>query len=421
MDTYCLILTGEFTDPDPTAARARLAAAFGMTPEAFEQKVWQRAPLIIRQGLDVDTATRQRGQLGELGAQADTLPGGQPLIWLLRGERVLGPLPDSVLGRFGKPTDRWCHDGDDSWQDLPSSIAPPPLPSAGEPPPLPARPQPPKGLLRRHGRWLAAAAVVVALAGIWLHLRTPAPPATPPVHYVPRPLQPMAAAAPATHCPDAAGAAATGDEDRFLLAGGERSLTGRAQRQGDNYVAEAVVGRDDRCRADAVQLYVFHDGVFVGTPLDPPVDPRHTRLDFSLDAQGQLDYTVQRCESPGTSCNPAEHYRVRLQPGDGGWALTYGGAPGAARVEIVSRTAPKYPAEAVRQRHEGTVLLAFTIGSDGSPLDIRVAQSSGFAELDAAALDAARQWRFRALGPDGHATTASTRVPVRFHLDKPTL
>ncbi len=421
MDTYCLILTGEYIDPDPAAARARLAAAFSMTPEAFVQKVWQRAPLIIRQGLDADTATRQCGQLGELGALAEAMPTGQSLVWLLRDGRVLGPLPAGMLERFGQPGDRWCHDGDDRWQDLPSSIAPPSLPSTGAPPPLPTRTLPPKGWLRRHGRWLAAAAVAVVLAGTWLHLRAPAPSAPPVVHYVPRPLQPMATAAASAHCPDATGAAAASDEDRFLLAGGERQLTGRTQRQGTNYVAEAVVGRDERCQPDAVQLYVFHDGVFVGTPLDPPIDPRHTRLDFSLDAQGQLDYTVQRCESPGASCNPAEHYRVRLQPSDGGWALTYGGVPGAASVEIVSRTAPTYPAEAVRRRHQGTVLLAFTIGPDGSPLDITVAQSSGFAELDAAALDAARQWRFRALGPDGHATTASTRVPVRFHLDKPGL
>ncbi|HEU4670382.1 MAG TPA: energy transducer TonB [Dyella sp.] len=420
MDTYCLILTGEFIDPDPAAARDRLAAAFGMTPEAFDEKVWRRTPLIIRQGLDGDTATRQCGQLGELGARAEALPTEASLIWLLRDERVLGPLPASVLARFGRPGDRWCHDGADRWEDVPGPIVPPPLPSGTEPPPLLATSRSDRRWLRRHGRWLAAAAVTVVAVGIWLHVRAPAPTVPPPVRYVPRPLQPMAASPRAAACADATGAAPASDEDRLLVAGA-RQLTGRSQREGDNYVAEAVVGRDAQCRPDAVQLYVFHDGVLVGTPLDPPIDPRHTALDFALDAQGQLDYTMQRCERPGVACNPAEHYRVRLQRGDSGWALTYGDATAAASVEILSRTAPTYPAEAVRQRHEGTVLLAFTIGADGSPLDIQVARSSGFAELDAAALAAARQWRFRALGPDGRATTASTRVPVRFHLDKPAL
>lgn len=420
MGAYCLVLTGEFTDPDPQAARARLSSAFGMTAEDFDLKVWQRAPLIIRQDLDADTATRQCDQLGELGALANALPTEERLVWLLRGERVLGPLPAGTLERFGRPGDRWCHDGDGRWQDLPSPIVPPPLPRSAEPPPLP-RPAPAagQGFLRRHGRGLAITVTIVVLAGAWLHLRAPAPATVPAVQYVPRPLQPMTAAVPTAACPDAVGTAPSGEEDRFLLTGGERALTGRAQRVGDNYVAEAVVGRDDQCRPDAVQLYVFHDGVFVGTPLDPPIDPRHTTLDFRLDAQGLLDYTVQRCEAPGVSCNPAEHYRVSLQRSESGWALTYGGKAGAAGVEILSRTAPTYPPEAVRQRHEGTVLLAFTIGPDGSPLDIQVARSSGFAELDAAALQAARQWRFRALGADGRATTASTRVPVRFHLDKP--
>jgi len=421
MDTYCLILTGDFTDTDPGTARERLAAAFGMTPEAFDQKVWRRAPLIIRQGLDPDTAARQCGELGELGAGALTLPVEERLIWLLRGDHVLGPLPSSTRDRFGRPGDRWCDDGGEQWQDLPSPIVPPPLRGSAEPPPLPGPANRQPGFVRRHARGLGITAGIAVVLGGWLLARPPARPPAPVVRYVPRPLQPMASLASTPHCPAAIGEPAANDEDRFLLVGGDRQLTGRAQRVGDNYVAEAVVGRDDQCRPDAVQLYVFHDGVFVGTPLDPPVDPRHTTLDFKLDALGQLDYTVQRCESPGTGCSPAESYRVGLQRSDSGWALTYGGEAGAPRVEILSRTAPAYPPEALRQRHEGTVLLAFTIGPDGSPLDIQVARSSGFAELDSAALAAARQWRFRALGPDGRATTASTRVPVRFHLDKPAL
>jgi len=97
--------------------------------------------------------------------------------------------------------------------------------------------------------------------------------------------------------------------------------------------------------------------------------------------------------------------------------LAYGSANASAAVEIISRPPPHYPAEAVRQRHEGTVLIQLTIGIDGLPRDVAVVQSSGFAELDAAALASARQWRFRALRGDGRTTTATARVPVRFHLD----
>lgn len=421
MDTFCLVLTGEFATPDTAAAEARLAAAFGMAPDAFREKVWQRAPLIIRQGLAHDDAERQAAQLAELGARAEAHAEESVLIWLLRGERVLGPLPGSTRGIFARPGDRWCYDGDGSWQELPGSAAPPPLPRDPliAPPPLPDAPSPRRP--RRYWAWLGGAAAAVVLLGFWLHARTPAPATTAlPVPYVPRPLQPLASTgAAANACPDATGAAPANDEDRFLLAGGRRQLTGRSQRQGDAYVAEAVVAWDAQCRPSAVQLYAFHRGVFVGTPMDAPLDPRRVQLvSFSLDAQDRLAYTVRRCDDRTGHCDPAETNLARLQPGDGGWVVVYGSASGDAAVEIVSRRPPRYPPEAVRQHHEGTVLLSLTIGADGTPVEVTVAQSSGFAELDAAALTAARQWRFRALAPDGHATTTTTRVPVRFHLDQ---
>lgn len=423
MDTFCLVLTGEYAEPDTAAAEARLAAAFGMAPEAFREKVWQRAPLIIRQGLARDEAERQAAQLAELGARAEAHAEETALIWLLRGERVLGPLPESTRAQFARHGDRWCHDGDDTWQDLPASTTPPPLPSASivVPPPLPAAAVPVRPS-RRRWIWIGGAAAAVVLLALWLHASAPAP-AQQPVTYVARPLQPLTDAhSAATACPDATSAAPANDEDRFLLAGGQRQLTGRSQRQGDTYIAEAVLQRDTLCQPSAVQLYAFHRGVFIGTPMDAPIDPRRTQLvSFSLDAQDRLAYTVRRCDGRAGNCGPAETYLARLQPGDGGWVVVYGSASGNAAVEIISRTPPRYPPEAVRQRHEGTVLLTFTIGPDGVPLDITVAQSSGFAELDAAALTAARQWRFRALAPDGHATTATTRVPVRFHLEHTSL
>ncbi len=423
MDTFCLVLSGEYADPDTAAAAARLAAAFGMPPQAFREKVWQRAPLIIRQGLARDEAERQAAQLAELGARAEARPEERALIWLLRGERVLGPLPESARGPFARSGDRWCRDGDDTWQELPGTAAPPPLPRASiVPPPLPA-PVPARPARRRRA-WLGGAAAAIVLFALWLHMRSPAP-AQPTVPYVSRPLQPLADAhAAETTCPEATGAAPANDEDRFLLTGGRRQLTGRSQRLGDAYVAEAVLQRDALCQPSAVQLYAFYRGVFIGTPMDAPIDPRRTQLvSFALDAQHRLAYTVRRCDVRAGKCGPAETdtYLARLQPGDGSWVVAYGSTAGDAAVEIVSRTPPRYPPEAVRQRHEGTVLLSFTIGPDGVPLDITVARSSGFAELDAAALTAARQWRFRALAPDGHATTATTRVPVRFHLERTSL
>jgi TonB family protein len=418
MDTFCLVLAGHHLDHDADAVESRLAEAFGMTPEAFRDKVWQRAPLIIRRALDEATARAQADQLQQLGTAAAAHADDGALIWLLRGERVLGPLPAGARGDYARSGDRWCHDGDASWQDLPLA-APPPLPRSGAlPPPLPTT-DTSRGRRRRPLAWLGGIAAAAVLLALWAHHRAPpSAPATPVVAYVPRPLQPMTAATPAAAPTCPAGSAPASDEDRFLLAGGERLLTGRSQRSGDAYVAEAVLQRDAHCLPSAVQLYVFRHGAFVGTAMDAPFDPRRTQLiDFSLDEQGQLSYRLRRCDGRTGSCGDTETYQARLQPGDGGWVLAYGAANASAAVEIISRPPPKYPAEAVRQHHEGTVLLQLTIGTDGLPRDIAVAQSSGFAELDAAAVASARQWRFRALRSDGGATTATARVPVRFHLD----
>jgi TonB family protein len=419
MDTFCLVLAGHHLDHNADAVESRLAAAFGMTPEAFRDKVWRRAPLIIRRTLDEATARAQAAQLQQLGTAAAVHADDGALIWLLRGDRVLGPLPADARGDYARPDDRWCHDGDASWQALPLAATPPPLPRpASQPPPLPARAMP-RGR-RRTSTWLGGVAVASLAILIGYLYRAPAPaPATPVVRYVPRPLQPMVASASAATMPSAcpAGGAAGGEEDRFLITGGQRVLTGRARRSGDAYVAEAIMQRDAQCQPSAVQLYMFRRGVFVGTVLDAPIDPRHMQLtDFTLDAQGQLTYSVRRCDGRTGGCGDTETYQAHLQRGDGGWVLAYGAPTAPVAVEIISRPPPHYPEEAIRQRHQGTVLLVLTIGTDGLPRDIAVAQSSGFAELDAAAVASARQWRFRALRSDGGAGTATARVPVRFHL-----
>lgn len=418
METFCLVLTGRLTGADPAAAEAQLAAAFGMPVETFREKVWQRAPLIIRHAMAGDVAETQARQLQAMGAEAVAMADDASRIWLLRADRVLGPLPAAARDRFAATGDRWCHDGDASWQELPAAASPPTLPAtAAVPPPLPRTT--PVARRRHLAAWIGAAIVLLLLGGFWIHRSSP-PPVDPAsaLRYVPRPLQPMASSDDrARTCTDATGVAAANDEDHFLLAGGRRQLTGRSQRKGDTYVAEAVVQRDAQCQPSAVQLYVFRHGVFIGTPMETPIDPRQVRLSaFALTDDGQLSYTLQRCDARAGSCSPDETYRARLQPGSGGWVLAYGGSGDAAGVEIISRPPPHYPDEAVRQHHEGTVLLVVTIGADGLPLDVAVEQSSGFAELDAAALASARGWRFHALQPDGTATTAKARVPVRFHL-----
>ena len=77
---------------------------------------------------------------------------------------------------------------------------------------------------------------------------------------------------------------------------------------------------------------------------------------------------------------------------------------------------PEYPARARRRGEQGRVVLEVAVGADGSVDDVRVASSCGFADLDAAAVNAAARARF-APGADGGRPVAMTvRLPIEFRL-----
>lgn len=78
---------------------------------------------------------------------------------------------------------------------------------------------------------------------------------------------------------------------------------------------------------------------------------------------------------------------------------------------------PVYPPLAIRQRHEGLVVLRVTIADDGHVAKVSVANSSGHRHLDEAALDAVQQWQFSPASRDGRPVQWTARLPVRFRLE----
>ncbi|MDB4618780.1 energy transducer TonB [bacterium] len=79
--------------------------------------------------------------------------------------------------------------------------------------------------------------------------------------------------------------------------------------------------------------------------------------------------------------------------------------------------AKKYPPAARRAGQQGTVTLSFTIGSSGTVISARIAESSGYTLLDNAALSAIRSWRFKpARNALGEAISYSYTLPVPFRL-----
>jgi periplasmic protein TonB len=79
--------------------------------------------------------------------------------------------------------------------------------------------------------------------------------------------------------------------------------------------------------------------------------------------------------------------------------------------------APNYPAGALRRGEQGSVLLRVTVSTEGRPLEVSLARSSGHQALDEAALSALHHWRFNPATRGGLPVLAVAEVPVRFRLD----
>lgn len=87
-------------------------------------------------------------------------------------------------------------------------------------------------------------------------------------------------------------------------------------------------------------------------------------------------------------------------------------------IRYSARVKPSYPAQAIRQRHEGKVVLLVLVAADGTPKEIKVADSSGHHELDRAAVNTAWKWRFHPGSRDGVPIEAWARVPIDFQLNQ---
>ena len=79
-----------------------------------------------------------------------------------------------------------------------------------------------------------------------------------------------------------------------------------------------------------------------------------------------------------------------------------------------SQPAPRYPRDALRAGIEGTVQVQVDVGPDGVPTSVALAAGSGSRELDRAALDAVRRWRFRPAMANGQPTVGRVTVPIQF-------
>lgn len=88
-----------------------------------------------------------------------------------------------------------------------------------------------------------------------------------------------------------------------------------------------------------------------------------------------------------------------------------------AQLQYRSAPPPTYPAPALRNHEQGTVLLRVEVDRSGQPVAVSIERSSGSRSLDQAARQQVlRHWRFEPAQHDGVAVPAIGMVPVQFSL-----
>ena len=85
-------------------------------------------------------------------------------------------------------------------------------------------------------------------------------------------------------------------------------------------------------------------------------------------------------------------------------------APSASDLRPISMPAPKYPTEALRAGTSGSVLVEYTVGTDGTVTAARVVRSNPSRIFDREAVNAVRRWRFQPV-----ASPVTTRREISFN------
>lgn len=92
--------------------------------------------------------------------------------------------------------------------------------------------------------------------------------------------------------------------------------------------------------------------------------------------------------------------------------------PAERRVALLSHPKPAYPAPALRERQQGTVVVLAQVDVAGQVSDTRVVRHSGSFTLDRAAMNEVRRWKFEPALHNGQPVMASVEVPVSYRLDQ---
>jgi periplasmic protein TonB len=87
--------------------------------------------------------------------------------------------------------------------------------------------------------------------------------------------------------------------------------------------------------------------------------------------------------------------------------------------EAYPHNPPPYPDTAQTNGEQGSVILDVKVTSEGKVRNIKVDQSSGFADLDNAAIEGVLGWHFVPAMVDGETSTDWTKLTITYRLPTP--
>ncbi len=100
--------------------------------------------------------------------------------------------------------------------------------------------------------------------------------------------------------------------------------------------------------------------------------------------------------------------------GYGGGVMTVGG--GVTAPKVIHSVDPQFSDAARNAKYEGTVSIQLIVDPQGNPQNIHVIRHLGMG-LDAKAIEAIRQYKFKPAMFQGHPVPVQMVIDVTFHLD----
>lgn len=211
----------------------------------------------------------------------------------------------------------------------------------------------------------------------------------------------------------------------------QRDVTARAavqeSKQQASQLAQVVQERiaAGRLLEPARDSAVFHlNALRALDPTSAAVASSERALSNSLLEQGRFALAEQRLDVARTYLAAARQLGVNAEAvaalerdiGNAGASPRASAAPPAAPPKLVRTryVAPEFPAAAMKDGLSGSVRLRLTVNAEGHVSDVAVVQSTPPGVFDAAAISAARKWRFKPIGEKRSGVTATAAVDVSF-------